>query len=79
MRTSQKAFSDVYKRQSKKVGAEASVTQFRFAERSHFFSTKERSVTRGMIPNKAVGEPATGEIYDRLITFSIICLMLKAK
>ena len=28
---------------SKKVGAEASVTQFRFAERSHFFFTKETS------------------------------------
>ena len=29
--------------------------------------------------NKVVGEPATGEICDRLITFSIICRMLKAK
>lgn len=28
---------------SKRLGAEASVTQFRFAERSHFFSTKETS------------------------------------
>ena len=28
---------------SKRFGAEASVTQFRFAERSHFFFTKETS------------------------------------